>query len=222
MYPGTEQTPVARMDVPSEGGCCCAGVVLAFVGVFVALAVDNLAHGSTPVLGIVASVLWLALVAFVLVIGVWGEGGVRASAVTVLGTYSRRHFVEVARAGDRTVIGFGYELFGRRFYYLRVASESVLSVNMSTGQATALAGRDMNDWHVALWYRDPARPARTPPVRFRDDELILVGLPRAKETTAEFFRAFVAFLRAAGVELHPTEKETEFRTGLADPPEAPA
>jgi hypothetical protein len=217
------QDRVARMDVPPTGGCCGALFVPVFVGGFVALAVDNLAHFSQTHWGaIVASVLWLALVVFVLVVGVHAAGGVWASVVGFLGLWASRHFVESARDGDRTVISFGYWLFGHRFYYLRVEREQVLSVTVNTGQATALAGKDMNDWSVALWYRTLNRPPGVPAVRFLDDEIHLVGPGCAKEVAAEFFRAFVEFLRAAGVPLEPTEKENEFRVAEAAPPVTPA
>lgn len=218
----TNDDPTPQLDVPpSPGGCCGALGALAFVGGFVALAVGNLAdYRHTPLIGIVASVLWLALVTFVLVVGVWAAGGIIPSAVACLGLLSRRDFADVSRDDKRVVIGFGYELFGRRFYYLRIDREQVTSVVMNTGQASAFAGRDMNDWSVVLWYRVPGRVPPFP--HFRDDEEVyIVGPARARERTAELFQAFVAFLRAAGVVLHPTDRDTEFRVGAAPEPPAP-
>jgi hypothetical protein len=78
----------------------------------------------------------------------------------------------------------------------------------------------MNDWHVILWYRDPNVPPKPGPYSL-DRELYLVGRAGAKAQTAEFLHAFVAFLRAGGVELHPTEKETEFSTLAPLTPPAP-
>jgi hypothetical protein len=225
MDTGTNRDPASRLDVPpTTGGCCGAIGALLFVGFFVALAVNNLAdYSHTPVLGIIASVLWLALVAFVLAGGVYFAGGIGPSAIECLGLLSSRPFADVSRDGERVVIGFGYELFGRRFYYLRIDREQITSVVMNTGQASSLAGRDMDDWSVVLWYRVSGRVARTPP-RYRDDEEVyIVGPARARERTAELFGAFVALLRSAGVELHPTERENEFRTsGAPEPPAPPA
>lgn len=222
MDPATPPDSPLQMAVPPErGGCCGAGCVLAFVGFFVWLAVDNLAdYSRTPWIGIVASVLWLALVVFVIVVGVWAAGGIGPTVIACLGLWSRRQFADVSRAGERVVIGFGYELFGRRFYYLRLDREQIIKVVMNTGQASSLAGRDVGDWSVVLWYRFGGLAPRTPGYR-GDEEVYIVGPARAREQTAELFGAFVAFLRSAGVELHPTERENEFHAGgAAEPPPA--
>jgi hypothetical protein len=211
----TEQSPLPRMTIPAPGGGC--GVVFAllfvggFVGVFVALAVDNLInYRTTPLLGLIPSALWLALVVFVaggtlIWIGAW------ASLVACLGEFALRHFAEVWRDGERTVIGFGFTLFGIRFHYLRIEREQIVSVNMNTGQATAFAGRDMNDWSVLLWYSDPNRRLRRGHVEGIREEVYIVCTPGAKVKASELFAQFVVFLRAAGVELQPSEKENEFR-----------
>jgi hypothetical protein len=213
----TEQDPVARMAVPSVGGGCGVVFVVLFVGSFVALAVDNLVHYSrVPWWTLIPSVLWLGIVAFALFV-ILHQEGVRQSVVALLGAFSRHDFVEAAREGDRTVIGFGFTLFSLRFYYVRVPAERVASVCMGSGQGTALAGRDMDDWHVTIWYDDPDAPPKSYAI-LPANELHIIGPSRAKATTEEWFRAFIAFLRAAGVELHPTEKEHEFRTPNPDRP----
>jgi hypothetical protein len=207
-----EQVSVTRLDVPPTGSACGVGCFLVFVGFFSTLAVSHLArYSETHIVGIVCAILWLLLVAICTVGGVQAAGGLRGTAVAALGVLSSRHFAEAARDGDRVVIGFGFELFRRRFYYLRVERERIASVVMNTGQATALAGHDMNDWSVVFWYREPDRN----PPRVRDDEVYIVGLPGPKDVTGQFFAQFVAFLRAAGVELHPGERENEYHT--ADP-----
>lgn len=205
-----EPPPLAKLRLPADNVACGAVCVVLFVGTFVALAVDNLAaYARVPLVGIVASVVWIALVAFVLVVAV-ATAGVRASVVACLGPFSKRHFADARTAGDRPLIGFGYELFGRRWYFLRVRPEQVVSVNAGTGQATALAGRDMRDWSVVLRFRAGERPPATfegQPI----DEVYLIGPARAKEQTAELLAAVVAFLREAGVDLRPTDRDTEFR-----------
>jgi hypothetical protein len=213
----TEQVSAVQMEVPASGGAGCVVVAIVFVGGFVALAVYHLANFSeTPTVGIVASVLWLALVFWCFLGGILAAGGFRAAVIDFLGTFASREFVEVRPEGDQTVIGFGFDLFRHRFYYLRLERERIVSVDMGTGQATSFAGRDMDDWHVTLWYRDPTRPSRKHFEGLRDETLYIVGPSRAKATTAEFFASFVAFLRAAGVELHPTAKENEFRAASTE------
>jgi hypothetical protein len=204
--------PVARMEIPASGGAGCFVAASVFVVLSVALALFNLVNfASTPTFGIVAALLWLVLVTANLRFVIREAGGVRQFAINCLGTFASREFVEVRPEGDRTVIGFGYALFHRRFYYLRLERERIVSVDMSSGQATAMAGKDMDDWHVVLWYRGPEGRRKKHIEGIRDEELHIVGPARANATTDAFFRSFVAFLRAAGVELHPTEKENEFR-----------
>jgi hypothetical protein len=208
----TEQIPVARMELPPSGGVGCALFMALFVGFFVALAVFNLAtYPDQPAFGIVAAVLWLLFVGVQLWLARQIAGGVRAAAIAWLGRFSSRQFVEVQAESARPAIAFGYELFRRRFYYLFIEREHIVSVDVSSGQATAFAGKDMNDWSVVLWYRDPIAPPQRHIEGARTDEEYFVGPSRAKATTEEFLRSFVAFLRAAGVALHPTDKQNEFR-----------
>jgi hypothetical protein len=213
------------MAVPPTGRGC--GVIFAlvfvggFVGGFVALAVDNLADWkATPTIGLVASVLWLAIVAFAIFVtlSALAEIGVRQSIAACLGEFSRHHFVEAGRDGDRTVIDFGFTLFGIRFDYLRVTGDQILAVRMGTGQASAFAGQDMNDWSVVLWYRDFGKPARFFQ-GLRIDEVYIVGPAQARAATEPWFREFVEFLRAAGVALVPGEQENEFRLPDLGPPD---
>src|SRR5262245_18804701 len=127
---------------PTYGGGCCAIGLIAFVGGFVWLAVSNIiAYWNAPsfrpfaLVGLVASVLWLLIVAFTLY-AVLHEIGLRPFAIEFLGMFSYRHFAEVRRDADRIVLSFGYELFRRRFYYLRLDSDWLVSIDMSTGQAS--------------------------------------------------------------------------------------
>jgi hypothetical protein len=204
---------VARMKVPSPHGYFGVVFIAVFLSFFTALSIYYLIdYSDTPVYGLIAAVLWLGFVG-VLFFATFHEISVRECVVATLGEFSLCHFVEVTREGERTVIGFGFQLFFRRWYYLRVDREHIVSVDMSSGQGTALAGRDMNDWHVALWYRDPNAPPRKPIAGIRfDEEVYIVGPSNAKTTTEEFFQPFVAFLQSAGVALQPSEKENEFRT----------
>jgi hypothetical protein len=216
MAESTENS-VVRLDLPPTGSACGVGCFLVFVGFFSTLAVSHLVRFSeTHIVGVVCAVLWLTLVTLGLLGGVQAAGGLRGTAVAALGVLSSRHFAEAAREGDRVVVGFGFELFRRSFYYLRVECERIASVEMSSGQATALAGRDMNDWCVVFWYREPDRdPPRVHVDGVRDDEVYIVGLPGPKEVTGQFLAQFVAFLRAAGVELHPGANKNEFRASAA-------
>jgi hypothetical protein len=223
MSAGSGPERVARLELPAPGGGCGVDALACFLSFFTGLAVYHLTTISHPpalgVVGVVAAVLWLGLMAFGFgsTFYVFGPCG---SAVACLGEFSKRHFVEAVRDGERAVVGFGFELLGRTFYYLRIEHRQLVSVVMNTGQATALAGRDMNDWSVVLWYHYPHRHLRRRPLpNFRGgEEVYIVGPCGPKQQTAQFFGAFVAFLRAAGVELRPGEKENEFRAAAEAPP----
>lgn len=195
--------PAPRLALPPDGIACAAVCAVLFVGAFVALAVYHLATWSEPpACAAIAAVVWLGLVG-VCLLGAMQSVGLRGVPAACLGPFSARHFADARTENGRTVIGFGFELFGRRLYHLRVTPEQLASVDMSSGQATAIAGRDMADWSVALWYRDS-------PASARDPEVYLIGPARAKETTAELLAVVVAFLRTAGVELEPSAREGEF------------
>ena len=43
-------------------------------------------------------------------------------------------------------ISFGYLMFGRFMSYLVVDVHAISSIDLCSGQATAMARRDMNDW----------------------------------------------------------------------------
>jgi hypothetical protein len=189
------------MNVPPSGGAGCLVAASVLVACSVALALFHLVtFSSSPAYAVLLALLWLFLVAVNLRYAIRERGGARRFAVEQLGAFSSRHFVEVEREGERTIIRFGYELFRRRFTRLALDARHVVSVEMSSGQATALAGKDMDDWSIVLWYRDPTRPPRKHIEGARDDDVYIVGPARAKTATSELFDSFVAFLRGAGVE----------------------
>jgi hypothetical protein len=210
------EPPPAELALPPDNSGCAAGCAVLFVGSFVALAVYNLSSGAgVPLIGSVASVAWLALVALVLGVAL-RAAGLSGAVVALLAPFSKWHFADARPAGGPVLIGFGYALFGRRWYFLRVPPGRVASVSMGTGQATALAGRDMSDWSVALRYQG----GDAPPPLFDGRpiyEVYLIGPPGPRERTAELFASVVAFLRAAGVELHPTDGGAEFRAAPPAP-----
>ena len=75
-----------------------------------------------------------------------------------------------------------------------------------------MAGRDMNDWHVAVWYDhlDPVRSQKQAKWRKPDQEVYILGPSSAKEITGEFAHAFLRFLAEGGVNLLPGKDERTF------------
>lgn len=205
--------PSSRLDLPFRGSalgvCCFYGVVSAIAIV----AIDYLIHfRTTPVITILASVAWLSLVALLVSSAISDEGGVLQYLVNRLGYFSKRQFIETDKnAEQRPTICFGYELFGRKYYYLQVEATAIKSVYWHHGQGTAMSGRDMNDWSITMRYHHPAG-SRWPKALGRGslDVHTVEGPWGAKERAEAFGHLLVAFLRSAGVELQATDDPTRF------------
>lgn len=211
-----QESSVAGIDVPTFRvplfHICLYTLVIFFVG----LAIYLLAHfASTPWYAIVASIVWLVLVAFYNYVRISDDGGIQQYFLNCLAAISRRHFVE-ADATDNypPTIRFGFTIFTNRFNLLEIPLTAVSSVDWHTGQASGLASQDRNDWQVTIWYHHPDGPQRQPFPDVRDEELHFVGGDGPKTKVEPFGQAFVAFLQGVGVDLKPTGKPTEFtRTG---------
>jgi hypothetical protein len=72
-----------------------------------------------------------------------------------------------------------------------------------------MAGRDMNDWTVFIWFdhHDPARSEKKKRRKYRkpDQKIYCVGPSTRKERTEALGLALVAFLRDAGADLVPAD-----------------
>ena len=100
-------------------------------------------------------------------------------------------------------IQFGFDLFGHRFVQKLIPIESVESVEWSSGQATHMAGRDMDDWSVFLWFYldDPKGKGKERFPAKAGQGLYVVGPSRSKGQTAALGMSFVDFLRASSADL---------------------
>ena len=120
-----------------------------------------------------------------------------------------RHFAEIsAQALSSREVGFGYELFGRRFLKQAIRVDRIETVEWRTGQATDVAGRDMNDWHVFVCYDhcDPAKSEkRRKWAKKPDQDVYVLGLSTRKEKIEALGMELVAFLQAAGASLVQSE-----------------
>lgn len=198
-HPEPYRMPIAR---PPRYACdlgCAVFVCVPLVVASVAMAASNLIHrealiASTLLLLLVGGMFWLAL----------SEGGARKLWINTLGGCSFRQFAEVERDdGGGFSVNFGYVLFGTSFYELRIPAGDVWWVNWQTGQATALAGRDMDDWQVMIWYRDDK-------AFHRGRSLHTIGHHAARKPTEAFGRRFVDFLQAGGIDFLWDEKESVY------------
>lgn len=217
MNDSPEQTMIARMELPPNGNAIVGRLFVlgfyAFVLVPAALAGYHLVHlKSTPLLSVVASVLWLSFVGLI-VTGSVREDGVRQFLVNRLGDFSNRSFIEVVAQADQSQrICFGYVMFRRDFHDFEIEARALSSVEWSTGQATALAGEDMDDWHVTFWYHHPKGPQPRVFPGMRPDEPHCWGPSGSQGVIEAFGLSLVRFLQQAGIELEPTDDPTKFRS----------
>lgn len=199
-----KMTDVQEMTIPvSHGERRWELSISMIVVVFVALAIWNLSQGTA----IVASCLWLAIVG----VGVWtacaDAKGIRNFTADRLATLSRRRFARVA--GHE--IEFTARLFGMHILQKRIDCERIRSVEWSPGQATSLAGRDMNDWSVCLWYDHQDKLATEKRRKWSkrpEQDVYTVGPSRRRDDTAAFGNQFVGFLRRAGVALSQIDRNS--------------
>ena len=182
-----DSTRFAELHIPHRGNAVVATIGYSFVFICSVAAACNLVFIQyIPIVAMIASVLWLLLVSVVVVDNIRDEGGSRQYIINRLGLYSARHFVRATPEHDAQTISVGYLMFGRFLTYLIVDVNAISSIDWSAGQATAMAGRDMSDWHVALWYHHPDGPQRKPFPGVRQEDVFLIG-PSGSRAIVEAF-----------------------------------
>ena len=176
-------------------------VITVIVVSSVLLAVVNLCSG----VALIASFIWLAFVTTMIRSSCRREGGIRPFLMSLMGDLFGRRFAEWSPdEAPPKCIRFGFQLFGRRFVQQSIRIDRIESVEWHTGQATDMAGRDMNDWHLWVWFShdDPARTeARRKWHRKADQDLHGVGPADRKQRTEALGLSLVSFLRSAGADL---------------------
>lgn len=186
--------PKSRLEVSLQFVFTTIVVGFAFLGV------ANLCHGTA----LISSALWLGLVTMIVWSGSKRDGGFRKYLTNRLGELAGRRFVvSTSQAAQPGEIRFGYELLGQRVIQQSIAIGTIESIAWSTGQATGMAGRDMNDWQVCLWvdHHDPARSGKRRKLRKPDQNVYIVGPATRKERAEALGLSLVALLRGAGAKL---------------------
>ena len=177
-----------------------AYVVAGFVTVFVVVAISNLFQG----IAWLPSTLWLGIVVLVIASNCRHKG-LKRYLVNFLGSLSERHFADTVILEDGQIsVRFGFVSLSHHLFYQTIPIARIESVEWHTGQATSLAGRDMNDWHVAIWFDhgDAAKSERQRKWhRKPDQDVYIVGPSLKKERTAAFGQEVLRFLRDAGAVL---------------------
>ncbi|MHC4911379.1 MAG: hypothetical protein ACYTE5_00025 [Planctomycetota bacterium] len=200
----------SEMSIPKPTGeVIAAWVFTAFIVCFVTLSVSNLLNR----VAILPSILLLLLVAAVVWAGC-GEEGMRQFLINILGSFASKHFAEsISGTKHPTEIRFGFRLLGHRYFYLTIPLDKIETVEWDTGQATDLAGHDMNDWHITIWFDhdDPSKSQKQQDWhRKPDQDVYIVGPHRRKEDAVAFGRSLLDFLRQAGASLVKGQDECSF------------
>ena len=212
MPTSAEASKVARLPIPLSGSRFVPVSYYLFVLTFTILAVYYLVYFySMPASAVAASIIWLILVALTIWSGISDARSIKKYMVGLLGAFSKQHFVWALSEGNEgAILRFGYELLGCEFHELQIQASAVMTVDWRTGQATQMAGHDMNDWHVALWYRDPNNLNQRLP-GLNGKNVHLVGPYGRKGDVAPFGQSLVAFLKGAGIKLEATNNPDEFK-----------
>lgn len=217
----------SEMTIPkSEGEAFWTGFYSLIVVGFAVLALFNLVSydalgperavrlNAGALLETIPSLLWLLIVAWILWHACREAGGARRYLTDWLAAFSGRKFVCFAAEDTaQECIRFGYELFGRRFFQKDVEIDRIESVEWSSGQATSMAGRDMDDWRVLLWYDHGnfEKSKKNHMLKKPDQSAYIVGPPRRKGDAAVLGRGLVLFLGEIGVHLKQDTEDNVFR-----------
>ena len=178
--------------------------ITAFVVFFVLLAIVNFCSG----LALIASSVWLALITWIIWEESRKEGGFRGFLISQMGDLFGRRFTKLSPADAQPKdVCFGFDLLGHRFIQQCFPVDSIESVEWRPGQATGMAGRDMNDWTVFIWFdhHDPATSEKRRKYRKPHQKIYRVGPSTRKERTEALGLSLVAFLRNAGADLVPAD-----------------
>ena len=207
------QTRFADLRIPDSGSAICATIGYSVVIAFTILGISNvLLFQSTQVVSIIASCLWLLTASWIIFENVRDAGGIRLYLVHLLRVYSKQHLVRAVPDHDAKTIAIGYLMFGRFLTCFTIDVSALASVEWNSGQATAMAGREMNDWHVALWYRSSSSQLKKSFPGMRQEEISILGPSGPRVSIEAFGKQLVEFLGAVGVELTPGRNDREFIT----------
>ena len=187
MAPSNQELTGLRMSLPPNQDWRWCSFLYAVAIIFVFLAIFHLVRFRwASWITIAASLAWLLIIVASIRAAISDDGGFRQWLFFRINDVSRRHFVEVSSTEHETPrVRFGCMWFNCSIYILEIPIKAVSSVDWRTGQASSLAGRDMNDWHVTIWYRHPGR-IKAKPFWVRSERLHIVSYFGSR-TTIELF-----------------------------------
>ena len=118
------------------------------------------------------------------------------------------------------MVRFRFTLLGCDFNHLQIRRAKLASLAWSSGQATSLAGHDMNDWQGNVWYNRKGSKRWTSVSGYREEALHFVGPSGPKHEAVALGASLVDFFRSVGIELHPMKNERELTTRKQDDADA--
>ena len=194
-----------------------------FIGFFCKVAVENFIdyrHSSKVILA--CSAFWLLLVGFVIIEPI-REIGLRQLFMSFLGSLSQDHFTQLVEPNEgKKQIVFGFRLLGQAFHFLAIETDGINEITWWTGQATALAGKDMNDWHVTVWFRKDSickgRMWDISSISSRENNSLYIIGPSGPRSTIEIFgNQILDLCRRAGLEFEANDSNTRFKVRRSCP-----
>ena len=151
---------------------------------------------------IIPSTIWFVFVIAMMWRACREEGGFRRFLTYRLALLGGRFFVECSpHSVQPAEVHFGYRILGHRYLQREVLLDKIESVEWRPGQGSDMAGRDMKDWSVHLWFDQDDPVKRNKWSRKPEQGIHIVGPARRKEETEAFGLSFVDFLRDAGASL---------------------
>jgi len=151
-----------------------------------------------PVAGIIASLIWIGAMSIGLLYDC-RRIGVRQHLISLLGCFIRNRFVQFVRDDSGVaLLCIGYKFRSKRMFFLKVQATGINKVDWGMGQASGIAGKDMNDWSVAMWFKGDAIVYNR---KGNDLRLYIVGPPGRRDRIEEFGNTFIDFLKSNGVEI---------------------
>jgi hypothetical protein len=184
-----------EMPIPKS----LAEVIFQFVGTFVVIsfaliAVINLCLWSA----VIPSLIWLFIVVAMIRSSSQRDGGLRPFLINAIGELFGKKFVEWNPNDPQPrCIRFGVQFFSGRFIQKSFQLNKIESVSWHTGQASSMAGREVNDWKVWI-YLDSG-------IQKPDHIYHGVGPAWRKSRSEALGLSLVSFLRNAGVNLVPAD-----------------
>ena len=176
-----------------------AEVIFQFVGTcvvsfFALLAVVNLCLWWA----VIPSLIWLFIVMAMIRSSSQRDGGLLPFLINVIGELFGKKFAEWNPNDPQPrCIRFGVQCFSRRFIQKSFQLNKIESVSWHTGQASSMAGREVNDWKVWI-YLDSG-------IQKPDHIHYGVGPAWRKRRSEALGLSLVSFLRNAGVDLVPAD-----------------